>query len=109
MIIFMVAEGAADAVNIFTLDGPTATGEGMLRAAPSFTAQTTRGLSAGFELQARFEGSVDAKLADAVRASFRTSGSVSVGADGSTEVTPRPPSPVASRCLTPIASRNSHA
>ncbi|WP_284750665.1 hypothetical protein [Amycolatopsis sp. RTGN1] len=79
----MVAEGAADAVNIFTLDGPTATGEGMLRAAASFTAQTTRGLSAGFDLQARFEGSVDAKLADAVRASFRTSGSVSVGAEAS--------------------------
>jgi hypothetical protein len=79
----MVAEGAAGAVNIFSLDGPTATGSGLLRAAASFTAETTRGLSAGFDLQARFEGAVDAKLTDAVRASFRGSGSASVGAEAS--------------------------
>jgi hypothetical protein len=79
----MVAEGAAGAVNIFSLDGPTATGSGLLRAAASFTAETTRGLSAGFDLQARFEGAVDAKLTDGVRASFRGSGSASVGAEAS--------------------------
>jgi hypothetical protein len=79
----MVAEGAAGAVNIFSLDGPTATGSGLLRAAASFTAETTRGLSAGFDLQARFEGAVDAKLTDAVRGSFRGSGSASVSAEAS--------------------------
>ena len=79
----MVAEGAAGAVNIFNLDGPTATGSGLLRAAASFTAETTRGLSAGFDLQARFEGAVDAKLTDGVKASFRGSASASVSAEAS--------------------------
>jgi len=40
-------------------------------------------LSGGFDLQARFEGAVDAKLTDAVKASFRGSASVSVGAEAS--------------------------
>jgi hypothetical protein len=79
----MVDKAAAGAVNLFNLDGPTATGSGLLRAAASFTAQTTRGLSAGFDLQARFEGAVDAKLTDAVKASLSGSASVSVGAEAS--------------------------
>jgi hypothetical protein len=79
----VATDGSAGAVNIFGLDGPTATGNGLLRAAASFTAETTRGLSAGFDLQARFEGAVDAKLTDAVRASFRGSGSASISAEAS--------------------------
>ena len=79
----MVAEGTTGAVNIFSLDGPTATGNGLLRAAASFTAETTRGLSAGFDLQGRFEGTVDAKLADGVKASLRGSASASVSAEAS--------------------------
>ena len=79
----MVTDGSAGAVNIFSLDGPTATGTGLLRAAASFTAETTRGLSAGFDLQARFEGAVDAKLADGVKASLRGSASASVSAEAS--------------------------
>ncbi|MBO3749946.1 hypothetical protein J5X84_28025 [Streptosporangiaceae bacterium NEAU-GS5] len=72
---------AGGAENIFTLDGPTATGSGMLRAAATATARNTRGLSAGFDLQAQFEGAVDAKLTDAAKASFRASGSASVTAE----------------------------
>ena len=69
-----MSESVAGSVNVFSLDGPTATGEGLLWDAASLTVETARGLNAGFDLQARFEGAVDAKLTDAVHASFRGSG-----------------------------------
>lgn len=67
--------------NIFTLDGPTSTGSGLLRAAARFTARNERGLQAGFDLQARLEGALDVKLTEAARASFRGSASASVTAE----------------------------
>lgn len=67
--------------NIFGLDGPTATGSGLLRAAARATARNERGLALGFDLQARLEGALDAKLTDAARATFRASGSASVAAE----------------------------
>jgi hypothetical protein len=78
-----VSEGAAASVNIFTLDGPSETGASLLRAAASLTAETARGLRAGVDLQAEFEAAVDAKLTDAVKASFRTSNSASISAEAS--------------------------
>ncbi|MDH6455476.1 MULTISPECIES: hypothetical protein [unclassified Streptomyces] len=78
-----MSEDAAASVNIFTLDEPSATGASLLRAAASFTAETARGLSAGFNLQAEFQAAVDAKLSDAVTASFRTAESASISAEAS--------------------------
>lgn len=78
-----MSEDAAASVNIFTLDEPSATGASLLRAAASLTAETARGLSAGIDLQAEFQAAVDAKLTDAVKASFRTSESASISAEAS--------------------------